>query len=627
MRQAILSANGSPGSVISFNIGNGVQTITPITQLPFVTAAVIIDGSTQPGFTGTPLIEISGAIVSNNGNGLVIDSGASGTTIRSLVINHGWNAGILLQASNCVIDGCFIGTDPTGTVAHGNTQGIGTNFGVVATGNRIGGTTAGQRNLISGNSIGVLLNEGATDNLVIGNFIGTDVTGDHALANSVGVDLRASDNTVGGNTVALRNIIAGGPGGSTGVAIQPSAGASNNLIQGNYIGTDRTGTKAFGFSTGVFLSSGATNTHVGGLTLVPGTPPGNVISGSLGAGVNIPGAVNNNFVQGNLIGTNAAGTAALANLDGIQIQGSSNLIGGNANARNVISGNNRYGIFLGTNNAVVQDNMIQGNFIGTKINGTQLLGNAADGIFVVESINNTIGGTVSVPGPPGNVIAGNAGNGIGVSFGAFGVTGLTIKGNSIFSNGGLGIDLGVNGVTLNDDGDVDSGVNDLQNFPVITQVTRGPNFTNFSGTLDAAPNTSYDLEFFANDAIDPSSYGEGQTFLVALLGKMTDANGHIGFSFQTPNTIGPNQRLTATATDPNGNTSEFSAAIGQLLNISTRLNVQTGAKVLIGGFIIDGLESKSMLVRALGPTLQHFGSRSVGRSHPCPFSGWNATRP
>ena len=359
LRQAILSANGSPGSVISFNIGNGVQTITPITQLPFVTAAVIIDGSTQPGFTGTPLIEISGAIVSNNGNGLVIDSGAGGSTIRSLVINHGWSDGILLQASNCVIDGCFIGTDPTGTVAHGNTQGIGTNFGVVATGNRIGGTTAGQRNLISGKSIGVLLNEGATDNLVIGNFIGTDVTGDHALANSVGVDLRASDNTVGGNTVALRNIIAGGPGGSTGVAIQPSAGAGNNLIQGNYIGTDRTGTKAFGFSTGVFLSSGATNTHVGGLTLVPGTPPGNVISGSSGAGVNIPGAVTNNFVQGNLIGTNAAGTAALANLDGIQIQGSSNLIGGNANARNVISGNNRYGIFLGTNNAVVQDNMIQ----------------------------------------------------------------------------------------------------------------------------------------------------------------------------------------------------------------------------------------------------------------------------
>ena len=225
--------------------------------------------------------------------------------------------------------------------------------------------------------------------------------------------MRASDNTVGGNTVALRNIIAGGPGGSTGVAIQPSAGASNNLIQGNYIGTDRTGTKAFGFSTGVFLSSGATNTHVGGLTLVPGTPPGNVISGSSGAGVDIPGAVNNNFVQGNSSAQMRPGLRRLPTSTESRFQGSSNLIGGNANARNVISGNNRYGIFLGTNNAVVQDDMIQGNFIGTKISGTQLLGNAADGIFVVESINNTIGGTVSVPGPPGNVIAGNAGNGIG----------------------------------------------------------------------------------------------------------------------------------------------------------------------------------------------------------------------
>ena len=207
-----------------------------------------------------------------------------------------------------------------------------------------------------------------------------------------------------------------------------------------------------------------------------------------------------------------------------------------------------------------------------------------------------------MPGPPGNVIAGNAGNGIGVSFGAFGVTGLTIKGNSIFSNGGLGIDLGVNGVTLNDDGDVDSGVNDLQNFPVITQVTRGPNFTNFSGTLDAAPNTSYDLEFFANDAIDPNGYGEGQTFLVALTGIMTNASGHVGFSFQTPKTIGSDQRLTATATDPNGNTSEFSGAIGQLLNISTRMNVLTGQSSY-WRLYYDGLESKSILVRALGPTL------------------------
>ena len=120
----------------------------------------------------------------------------------------------------------------------------------MATGNRIGGTTAAARNLISGNSIGVLLNEGATDNLDRRKFVGTDVTGDHALGNSVGVDFRASDNTVGGSTVALRTSLPADPG-STGVVIQPSAGASNNWIQGDDIGTDRTGTKAFGFSTEV----------------------------------------------------------------------------------------------------------------------------------------------------------------------------------------------------------------------------------------------------------------------------------------------------------------------------------------------------------------------------------------
>jgi hypothetical protein len=151
LRQAILDANaGASGDTIHFSIGTGVKTITPTTQLPTISFPVIIDGSTQHGFTSTPLIEISGATLGNNGNGLVIDSGGSGSTIRSLVINHGWSTGLLLQASNCVIDGCFIGTDPTGTVAHGNTQGIGTNFGPTVTNNQIGGTAAAARNLIWG---------------------------------------------------------------------------------------------------------------------------------------------------------------------------------------------------------------------------------------------------------------------------------------------------------------------------------------------------------------------------------------------------------------------------------------------------------------------------------------------
>src|SRR4051812_41422399 len=387
LRQAILDANANPGlDNITFLIGGaGVHTITPASQLPTITGPVLIDGSTQPGFSGTPLIEISGATLGNNGNGIVLGTTGAGSTIRSLTINNGWSPGILLQASNCVIENCFIGTDATGTIARGNIQGIGTNFAAVVTNTRIGGTTVGARNVISGNGIGILFNNGSTGNLIEGNFIGTDLTGDNAIRNVVGVDLRDSGNTVGGAAVNMRNIIAGGPGGSAGVSISPSGPVTGNVIQGNYIGTDRTGTKAFGFTNGISLSAGATATQIGGLTSSPGTPPGNVISGNTDNGINIALTVGNTTVQGNLIGTDATGTAALSNQgDGIEIDGPSNLVGGStATARNVISGNGERGILIGTNNTSVHDNLIQNNFIGTQIDGAQLLGNATQGIYLI----------------------------------------------------------------------------------------------------------------------------------------------------------------------------------------------------------------------------------------------------
>ena len=182
-------------------------------------------------------------------------------------------------------------------------------------------------------------------------------------------------------------------------------------------------------------------------------------------------------------------------------------------ARNVISANGLHGVFLGTDNASVHDNLMQGNFIGTDITGTKLLGNASDGVQVSLSMNNTIGGDVTTTGaPPANVIAGNSGNGVGVvGFGP--VTGLTIKGNSIFSNGGLGIDLNLDGVTPNDSGDPDTGPNNLQNFPVITSVTDSGGSVEIVGTLDSLPNEDFTLEFFASDKADPSHFGEGQVFL------------------------------------------------------------------------------------------------------------------
>ena len=466
----------------------------------------------------------------------------------------------------------------------------------------MGGTTAAARNLISANAVGVLTQSG-TNQLIQGNFIGTDKTGNVALANATDVDVRSDNCTVGGTAVSARNIIAGN-GNSGGISL---SGGNGDQIQGNFIGTNVTGTQALGFANGIFLSNGATNTLIGGLTATPGTPPGNLISGNQ-TGVFVSQSQSNNTIQGNLIGTNAAGTAALSNsLDGVVIQGAFNLVGGSTTtARNVISGNGLHGIFLGTNNASVHDNMIQGNFIGTKINGSGFIPNASDGIFVVESFSNTVGGSVATAGaPPANVIAGNGGNGIGISFGAFGVTGLAIKGNSIFSNGGLGIDLNENGVTLNDVGDADSGTNNLQNFPVLSSVTNSGGMTTIAGTLDSIASKTYRIEFFANDAIDATGFGEGQIFL-GFTNASTNASGNASFNVSFPQ-IGAGQRVTSTATDPNGNTSEFSGANGQLLNISTRLGVQTGNNVLIGGFIIGGTGNKQLLLRALGPTLTQFG--------------------
>jgi hypothetical protein len=572
LRQAINDANGHAGlDTISFNIpGSGVHTITPaFPQLPLITSPVVIDGSTQPGFAGLPLIEISGATIGNNGSGLSIDTGGSGSTIRSLVINHGWSLGILLLANNCVIEGCFLGTDPTGTIAFGNTQGIGTAASV--TNNLIGGTTAVARNLISGNAIGVLLNNGATNNLIEGNFIGTDITGNNALGNSAGIDLRDSNNVVGGTTAAARNVIGAN---NTGIRVSSSTG---NSIQGNFIGTDVTGTIALGgVGNGIEITAAA---QIGGLTATPGTPPGNVISGAQagggsGHGIFVQNGISNVVIQGNLIGTDATGTQPLGNgVDGVEIFGAANLIGGtDVMARNVISGNARHGIFLGSNNTSVHDNVIQNNFIGTTIDGTQLLGNGVDGIQAVDSNNNTIGGlTASL----GNVIAGNhrAGVGLDSTFGP--VSGLSIRSNSIFSNDGLGIDLKLDGVTENDHCDGDPGPNNLQNYPVITSASFGSGFVMLSGTLDSAPNAMFRLEFFSSAACDPSGFGEGQTFLgsttVMTDGSCSASFGPLMFAISNAHLF-----VTATATDPSNNTSEFSRCASALVAASRKAHGAAG---------------------------------------------------
>ena len=346
------------------------------------------------------------------------------------------------------------------------------------------------------------------------------------------------------------------------------------------------------------------------LTLGPGsagsTIRGLAINRFTGNGILVQS--NSNIISGNFIGTNATGTGALGNsLDGISVQASSNTIGGmTVAARNVISGNGRHGISL---SGGAQNNAVQTNFIGTDATGAQLLGNGGDGVYATNATSNAIGGTITRAGnPPANLIAGNAGCGVGV---ATGTTGLAIKGNSIHSNGGLGIDLNRDGPTRNDisEADADTGPNQLQNYPILTVFAASPynggSDVHLNGRFKSTPNTRFHIEYFSNDAYDPSGFGEGQVW-IGSLDLTTEANGRIGWgsAFQTPL---PAKNVTFTATDPNGNTSEFSPQMGQLLNIATRLRVQTGDNVLIGGFIISGNDPKKVMVRGIGPSLANFG--------------------
>ena len=566
--------------------------ITPVTQLPSITSPVTLDGYTQPGSSANTLangdnavllIEINGAILGNNGNALVLLTGASGSTIRGLVIDNGWSTAILIQTDTIAVDGCFLGTDPTGLIAHANTQGVNADFAQPTSGMRIGGTTPAARNLISGNSVGVIIRSGANQ-LVQGNFIGTDATGTAALANSNAIDLRSSDNLIGGTSVGARNIIAGN-GNSGGISVNTDlVPPTGNRIQGNFIGTDVSGTHPLGFSPAISLNSGA-DTQVGGLTTAPGTSPGNVIAGSF-TGVVVAQGVSNNTIQGNLIGTDATGTSAPSNLlEGINVQGASNVIGGtDVMARNVISGNGRYGVLMGTDNASVHNNLVQGNFIGTDITGTQLLGNGSDGVLVTVSTNNMIGGHVTTAGePPGNLIAGNAGNGVALVAGSQ-TTEISVLGNSIFSNGGLGIDLNGDGVTLNDSCDSDTGANNLQNYPVITSVTATASSTHIQGMLDSTPNTTFTIEFYANMDCDASGNGEGRTYLGSAQ-VTTNASCTATIDTTLPVGLPAGQSLvTATATDPTNNTSEFSHCVSALQLTAAASRKVHGAA---GSFDID----------------------------------------
>lgn len=424
---------------INFNIaGAGVHSITTTTSLQAINKAVFINGYSQPGaspntnafnagINAVLRIEIAGVP-----GGAVLNILAPGTTVRGLAIHGGTN---IVAASNVVIAGNFLGTDATGTTALG-LAGTGYCVQVVSFGSTI-----------------------------------------------------VSNVTIGGPAAADRNLIV-----SAGVGVQlpyqPPGPGTGYVIQGNYIGTDISGTLALARGDGLNAISNA---------LVSG----NLISGNPFGGVQL---VDNDTVQGNLIGTQRDGVSALpnGNSGGIDIHGGNSTIGGaGAGEANVIANNANFG---------------------------------------VDIYNASTQGSSNV----------NTRN--------------RISRNSIYANGLLGFSVdGSPFVLANDLGDGDTWAanhvgNDGQNYPVMTSAAVSASTATISGTLNSIASSTFTLEFFANAACNASGYGEGQTF-IGTAAVTTDSSGNASFgplAFAVP--LGQ-PVITSTATDTAGNTSEFSQCV------------------------------------------------------------------
>ena len=267
-----------------------------------------------------------------------------------------------------------------------------------------------------------------------------------------------------------------------------------------------------------------------------------------------------NVVEGNFIGTDASGTRDRGNEQtGVQLYSAhENLIGGaTPAARNLISGNDLNGIAVFPEiNQAPTGNRIQGNLIGTDAGGTRSLGNSEAGVLLASAIENTVGGASAALG---NVIAFNGAEGV-VVFSSRTHRNRILT-NSIFKNGGLGINLDIDSVTANDALDPDDGPNTLQNYPVLISATTSRTSTVIRGRINSTPDSAFLIQFFSTPAVDGTGFGEGDAFIGQETVR-TDALGNASFSFSPRRPVPVGRAVTATATDRSGNTSEFSKARG-----------------------------------------------------------------
>jgi CSLREA domain-containing protein len=431
LRAAIGEAQASPGAnEIAFNIGGGTPSIYPQKWLPSVPAATTILGSTG----GAERVEISGSQMGWYDE--VLQLGGGNSTVRNLVLNHKYQGqGLSMRYfDGNIVEGCYIGTDKTGTIAYGNSM---SGVYICGTANQtIGGTVPAAGNLISGNGTGILAQETTSTDLKIqGNRIGTDASGSLPLGNmNHGVVLGGGNATVGGTEAGAKNVIAANAG------------------------------------TGVWLSG----------------------DGAL--------------LQGNFIGLNDNGIARRPNNgSGIALEGAPrNLTGGTSGAaRNVIAGNDGQGVAIVGSAAA--GNKVQGNSIGLGPRGESGLHNLVAGVLIDGASGSVIGGTEE---GAGNTIAYNKHRGVIVLSGARNA----VQGNSIYANGDLGIDMGGDLWTPNDDAEGEG----WQNYPALQYITATNGTTILSGTLHSKPGTTYRVEFFGSDSCGATTLIQGKAHLGAV---------------------------------------------------------------------------------------------------------------
>jgi hypothetical protein len=633
------------GNVVSGNDGTGIHIPRgPVLNTPNVGGSQVnisgnkvgtdFDGQTDLG-NGEEGVEVI-SILNGIDVPVTLTLGGSTASARN-VISGNFRNGVSLLVPSATVRGNRIGTDVSGSYGiHNGQNGIFIN--AYKNNNYvIGGIGAGEGNVVSGNhrhGIQIFTShetEISTANVAIqGNFIGTDTTGTLAVKNtSSGIFVEGNipgtpyepsavtvNTIIGGLATSARNVISGN--GGSGVLI----GSGDISLYRNHIGTNAAGTSALGNEGYGISVYDATKVTIGGTLLSDGTPvdTGNLISGNGGSiqggdGIRIWGLHSGQtFIRRNRIGTNVNGTGAIPNLgNGIRVDNTGTVIGSDAIADdgNIISGNISSGISIAGFQQNAKLTKIYGNKIGSNGIGGSPLPNGGHGISITDSPNNFVG--LGAIGSRSNVIASNGGSGIwiagsastgnriegnyigtgpvlndlgnqgdgirfvGFSSGnyvggsngsgnviAFNSAGVyvfngndnEIRANSIFSNDALGIDLGAVGITPNDPGDGDTGANRLQNFPVLNRATPAA----ISGTLNSTPGGLFTIDLFRVDSCDASGHGEGRYYLGSMFIQTNALTGDASFEFPASLAVGQVVTATATVTDvfSANDTSEFS---------------------------------------------------------------------